>query len=76
MPAILAKGSRVSKDGETWVDWWLLPKLDDASAWWTVNEVLDLSYIGGNPGGVYMRKPVIKQGKRFTLIRQSCGLDI
>lgn len=62
--------------GDSWISWWLYPRLTDDEANTIAFDVLDLSWGNGGPGQVYERKPIIRHSRNYTLIRQSAGLDV
>ena len=74
-PNPIRTGSRSYGGGESWTNWWLFPRLNDAQ----VEDVLedyDLGAYYHAPGAPFSRDADVTHSRSYTLIRQSGGYDV
>ena len=73
---LLRNVSRVSANGETWTDYYVFSKFDQAD-FRDVCEEFNLEAHYAGPGCSFARRPYIfGQGKHVTVVIQEGGLDI
>lgn len=74
-PAPIREGCKKFGDGDSWVNWWLFPRLTPAQ----VEDVMDdydLTAWGNGPGTAYTRSGYAQHSKSYTLVTQHGGYDV